>query len=143
MEYEWVFSVDRVDWEEVSELYRLAPLNDTPPGEFRVRFSNSEHACFVYDRGRLIAAGRAIADGNDCFYIADVAVHPDYQGKGVGTAVMRYLMGRSPGHQKMILYTVPGKEGFYHKLGFRRMTTAMALFEDQDWAAERGLIEED
>ena len=31
--------------------------------------------------------------------------------------------------------------GFYEKLGFRHMRTAMAIFADQDSAAERGLIE--
>lgn len=29
-------------------------------------------------------------------------------------------------HRKIILYAAPGKDTFYLKLGFRRMTTAMA-----------------
>jgi hypothetical protein len=47
------------------------------------------------------------------------------------------------GHRKIILYAAAGKEGFYHKLGFRRMKTAMAIFHDQDQAVERGVIEAD
>ncbi len=35
-----------------------------------------------------------------------------------------------------------GKEGFYRKLGFRRMLTAMAKFEDQDRAVRTGLVED-
>ena len=35
----------------------------------------------------------------------------------------------------------PGKEGFYHRLGFRRMKTAMARFEDQQAQIDRGIIE--
>jgi hypothetical protein len=38
---------------------------------------------------------------------------------------------------------VPGKEPFYRQLGFRRMCTAMAIFEDQAAAAARGYIQDD
>jgi ribosomal protein S18 acetylase RimI-like enzyme len=37
---------------------------------------------------------------------------------------------------------VPGKEPFYKKLGFKRMSTAMAIFEDQAAAQERGYVNE-
>lgn len=46
----------------------------------------------------------------------------------------------SRGHKKIILYAVPGKEGFYRQLGFERMLTAMAIFEDQAAAFERGYL---
>ena len=46
------------------------------------------------------------------------------------------------GHRKIILYAVPGKEGFYRKLGFKRMTTAMTIFDDQARAMENGYINE-
>jgi hypothetical protein len=46
----------------------------------------------------------------------------------------------SRGHPKIILYSVPGKEPFYRKLGFKRMNTAMAIFDDQALALERGYV---
>src|SRR5690606_24134442 len=96
--------------------------------------------CFVYDSGRLIAAGRALADGKDCSYICDVAVHRDYQGRGFGKEAVSQLMTLSEGHKKSILYAAPGKEPFYRKLGFKRMTTAMAIFANQAQALENGLV---
>lgn len=51
-------------------------------------------------------------------------------------------MALSKGHKKIILYAVPGKEPFYRKFGFRRMLTAMAIFENQAQALERGYISE-
>jgi hypothetical protein len=36
------------------------------------------------------------------------------------------------------VYSVPGKEGFYKKLGFLRLLTAMAVFRDKDAALKRG-----
>ncbi|GIK58269.1 MAG: hypothetical protein BroJett015_39320 [Chloroflexota bacterium] len=90
----------------------------------------------------MIGAGRALADGVDCSYICDVAVHPDYQGQGIGKAIVSRLMELSQGHRKIILYAAPGKEPFYRKLGFRRMKTAMAIFQNQAHALEQGLVEE-
>jgi hypothetical protein len=51
------------------------------------------------------------------------------------------LVASAEGHKKIILYAVPGKEPFYRKLGFRRMLTAMAIFESPAQAAERGYVE--
>jgi hypothetical protein len=38
---------------------------------------------------------------------------------------------------------VPGKEPFYRKFGFLRMTTAMAIFANQQQQLERGYLSED
>jgi ribosomal protein S18 acetylase RimI-like enzyme len=96
--------------------------------------------CFVYDAGKLVAAGRALADGVDCSYICDVAVHPEYQGKGLGKQVVTKLMEFSRNHRKIILYAAVGKESFYRKLGFKRMATAMAIFKNQAQALNDGLL---
>jgi ribosomal protein S18 acetylase RimI-like enzyme len=141
MDHEWVFSAGAVDWQQLADLYRIAPLGQRAPADLEVCFSNSRYVCFVYDGGRLIGAGRALADGLDCSYIADIAVHPDYQGTGIGKRIVARLIELSAGHRKIILYAAPGKEDFYRKLGFRRMTTAMALFDDQDAAVSRGVLE--
>ena len=49
-------------------------------------------------------------------------------------------MDLSRGHKKIILYANPGTEGFYAKLGFLRMNTAMAIWQDQARAVESGLL---
>lgn len=140
MALEWTYSSEHVDWDELSRLYLAAPLGQEAPSDLRVAFSNSMFTCFAYDSGRLIAVGRAVADGRDCSYISSVAVHPDYQGKGIGREVVSRLITLSKGHKKIILYAAPGKEPFYRKLGFKRMATAMAIFQDQSRALEDGLL---
>lgn len=140
MAIEWVYSAGNVDWEELSRLYLAAPLGHREPADLRVAFSNSMFKCFAYDSGSLIAVGRALADGRDCSYICDVAVHPDYQGRGLGKAVVTTLVDFSKDHKKIILYAAPGKEPFYRKLGFKRMATAMAIFQNQARALENGLL---
>jgi ribosomal protein S18 acetylase RimI-like enzyme len=138
----WVFEQQFIDWDELSNLYRIAPLGDKKPADLKVSFSNSMFKCFIFDNERLVGAGRALADGVDCSYICDIAVHPDFQGRGLGKGIITKLKDLSAGHRKIILYANPGAEGFYKKLGFKRMRTAMAIFHDQDQAMMTGLIDE-
>lgn len=137
---EWQFSSQNIDWQELSDLYLTAPLGHKDPADLQIVFSNSLFKCFVYESGKLIAAGRALADGRDCSYICDVAVHPQHQGRGLGRELVAKLVDLSRNHRKIILYAAPGKEGFYRKLGFKRMATAMAIFQNQAQAVEDGLL---
>ena len=142
MALEWKHSTEGVDWEELSALYRAAPLGDKSAAHLQKVFSNSMFKCFVYENAHLVAAGRALADGGDCAYICDIAVLPSLQGTGLGTQVVSHLVERSRGHKKIILYAVPGKEPFYKKFGFLHMKTAMAIFENQPQQVERGYLGE-
>ena len=143
MALDWTYTSEHVDWEELYRLYLAAPLGHESPSDLKVAFSNSMFQCFAYDSGRLIAVGRAVADGRDCSYISGVAVHPDHQGHGIGREVVSRLVALSKGHKKIILYAAPGKEPFYRKLGFERMATAMAIFQNQAQALDDGLLMEE
>jgi ribosomal protein S18 acetylase RimI-like enzyme len=139
----WKSDLTGVDWDALSHLYRIAPLGEKKPEDLRTSFGNSRYTCLVFDGTTLVGAGRVLADGVDCAYVCDVAVHPDYQRLGLGKQLIERLRDRSAGHRKIILYASPGKEGFYAKLGFRRMRTAMAIFANQASAIETGLVEGD
>lgn len=141
---DWVLDKNAdIDWNALSNLYRIAPLGEKKPEDLAISFGNSRYLCLVFDGATLAGAGRVLADGVDCAYICDVAVHPDYQGLGLGKQIIERLRDLSAGHRKIILYARPGKEGFYAKLGFRRMRTAMAIFANQASAIETGLVEGD
>jgi ribosomal protein S18 acetylase RimI-like enzyme len=140
MDFSWTYDHSEVNWDELSELYRIAPLGEKSPRDLSTVFLNSRFKCFVYTNKTLVGAGRALADGVDCSYICDVAVHPEYQGLKLGRKIIEKLVTFSKGHSKIILYANPGKEGFYRKLGFQKMKTAMAIFSDKKHARESGLI---
>lgn len=142
MALEWADSPDAVDWNALSALYKAA-LGDKPADVLETVFANSRYCCFVSDEGRIVGAGRALADGIDTSYICDVAVLPEYQGTGLGKEIVGKLVALSRDHKKILLYAVPGKEPFYRKFGFRRMTTAMALFADPGMAQKNGYIDVD
>ena len=134
----WTQTIDAVDWDEMSELYRIAPLGAKSAEWLKTAYSNSMFRSLAFDGDRLIAAGRAVADGVDCSYLCDIVVHPSCQGLGLGKALVRRLVDLSRGHRKIILYAVPGREPFYAQFGFRRMNTAMAIFSDPRKAAADG-----
>ena len=142
MTLEWTEALDAVNWDELSALYKVAPLGDKPAANLKIVFTNSRYRCFVKDDGCIVGVGRALADGVDTSYICDVAVLPAYQGTGLGKQIVGKLVELSRGHKKILLYAVPGKEPFYRKFGFARMKTAMAIFDDQALAKERGYVDE-
>lgn len=137
----WFFDQGAIIWHELAALYRIAPLGNKKADELQIAFTNSMFKCFVRDNELLVGAGRAVADGIDCAYLCDVAVHPDFQRRGLGREIITRLMELSRGHKKIILYANPGSEGFYRKFGFLRMQTAMAVFKDRERAITRGLLE--
>jgi ribosomal protein S18 acetylase RimI-like enzyme len=139
---QWLFEDGGIDWEELSELYRIAPLGNKPAEHLKQTYANSRYKCFILDHGQIIGAGRVVGDGRDTAYLCDVVVHPERQGEGLGKALVLKLKELSAGHRKIILYANPGKEDFYRKLGFRLMLTAMAIFEDEERAIKTGLVED-
>ena len=136
----WVANYNTIDWDELSNLYKIAPLGDKPPSMLKTAFNNSAFTYFVYDSQKLIGVGRALADGVDSAYLCDIAIHPEYQGIGLGKAITQKLLDDVKGYSKVILFANIGKEGFYEQLGFSKMTTAMAIFKNQDMAREKGLV---
>ena len=139
-DYRWVEDADRVSWEELSQLYRIAPLGNKPPSALATVFGHSMFVRFLYAGDQLVGAGRALADGLDCAYIADVAVHPDHQSRGLGSEIIRRLSEATRGPKKIILYANPGTEGFYRRLVFLPRNTAMAIWDDPEAAIRSGVL---
>ena len=83
-----------------------------------------EDARMALDDGQVAGIGRVVGDGRIAFFIKDLVVLPQYQGDGVGTAVLRALITRIRehccNHAYIGLMATPGKESFYEEHGFLR-----------------------
>ena len=132
---------DGVDWDVLADIYARAPLAVRNAAEVKRAFANSYLCCFAWVDGQLVGAARAMSDGVYYATVMDVAVDPGYQGAGIGRKMMSALLRRLP-VQKVYLTTVPGKEGFYEKLGFLHETNAMGLFplSAREKAVELGVL---
>ena len=129
-----------VDWEIVSRTLQRVGMAFYEPEMHRKAFENSHTTVFVYDGDQLVGFGRAISDNAYQAAIYDMAVVPEYQGKGIGSTMMEQLLNRLR-HCNVILYAAVGKEPFYEKMGLRRMKTGMALFKNASKMQENGFTD--
>lgn len=86
-----------------------------------------EHTLFrvsIYDGNEIVAMARMIGDMGLNYYIKDVVVKPEYQGKGIGRLLINELLkfikenGISDTNIFVELCAMPDKIPFYEKFGF-------------------------
>lgn len=142
MPISWSNDIESLDWQALELLYRKVPLGNKSAAHLQTVFTNSRLGCFACDGTQLMAAGRAMADGADCSYIADLAVMSEHQGSGLDKEVVSRRVEASSDHKKIILCMAPGKEGSYKKRCFPEMLTALALFKDGQAGLARGHLGE-
>ncbi len=129
------------DWEALSGLYERTGFSKKSIARLKNVFGNSQYQVFAYQNNVLIGAARAFTDGGDCAVICDVSVSEELQGKGIGKEMTARLLEMIGPHERVMLFSTLGKEGFYKQFGFGLMTTGMCLFKNQKGAIEVGYIE--
>ncbi len=86
-----------------------------------------EHTLFrvsVFDGSRIVAMARIIGDLGLDYYIKDVIVRPEYQGKGIGrlliNEILRFINDHGVEGTEIFveLCAMPDKIPFYEKFGF-------------------------
>jgi ribosomal protein S18 acetylase RimI-like enzyme len=77
--------------------------------------------CMIH-KDQVIGCGRVVGDGGIYFYIQDIIVLPEFQGRGLGRrimdAVMGYLSSHAHSNAFIGLMAAKGVSGFYEKYGF-------------------------
>jgi GNAT superfamily N-acetyltransferase len=77
----------------------------------------------VWDQ-RVVGCGRVVGDDGVYFYVQDVLVLPEYQGRGVGRAIMdaimKFLKSRATKSAFIGLMAAKDVAEFYEKYGFAR-----------------------
>ena len=140
MDVQFSNDVEKISWEKLAQVVELAPLGKRDSRKLELAFRNSGVRCFASAGDRLIGAGRAVSDGVWRAAIYDVVVHPEFQGKGVGTQIVRRLV-QETNVEVIMLFSAPDQVAFYNKLGFRNMKTAMAIMSEPNLRREKGFIE--
>ena len=86
--------------------------------------------------GKVIGMGRLVGDGAMYWYLQEIIVLPEYQGRGIGKSIVNRLIEHIkseavPGTIIEIgLTAVKGKEPFYEKLGFSVCSTGMKKWRE-------------
>jgi len=96
--------------------------------------SNSAALVSAWVGRELVGIGNAITDGYLVVYYPHMLVHPRYQGRGIGSEMMKRLMDKYEGfHQHMLVADGRAIE-FYKKCGFTRAgkTESMWIYAGDD-----------
>ena len=94
-----------------------------PSPETHLRLLNaSDHAILAIDEtaGRVVGFVTAISDGVLSAYIPHLEVRPEYQGQGIGSELMRRMLGRLGTLYMVDLLCDEEVQPFYERLGMRR-----------------------
>lgn len=87
-----------------------------------VALANSHYCVVAVLDERVVGMGRIVGDAALFFYIQDVLVVPDVQGRGVGRLIMDGLMSwieeHAPPNAFVGLFSAEGKAPFYEQYGF-------------------------
>ncbi len=92
-------------------------------------------------QGRLVATARANSDGARHAYVADVAVAPEYRGRGLGEAVVRLLL-EHPAVRGAGLLRLATKDAqpFYERFGFEPEEQVQSAFPMARLLLRRGVV---
>ena len=124
-------STDKVpNAREVLDLFKRlnwAKMDYRDPERFQRALENSYPLVTAWDGSRLAGICRAITDGECTAYITAVGVEPDYQGGGIGTALIERALELLEGYDTIALITGLDKVEYWEKFGFVHFEGGMML----------------
>jgi ribosomal protein S18 acetylase RimI-like enzyme len=108
--------------------------SDPPSAEALLRIlQGSAHAVLARlgPAGEVVGFITAISDGVSCAYIPHLEVRPDFQGQGVGSELVRRLLGRLGELYMIDLVCDRDLAPFYERLSFRPGTAMVIRHYDR------------
>jgi GNAT superfamily N-acetyltransferase len=110
-----------VGWEAVSN-FDAAPVS----------LQHSLFGSVATQAGQVVGIGRIVGDGALYFYIQDVAVRPEHQGRGLGRQIMQRLMGylrlHPPPKAFVGSFAAGASRQLYERFGFQSYPEMMGIF---------------
>jgi GNAT superfamily N-acetyltransferase len=93
----------------------------------RILLRSYVHFSVHNDNGRLIAFVNVISDGIADAFLVDLMVHPDFQGRGIGQALVNQAIEglRADGIRAIQVIFEPHLEPFYRACGFHIMQSGI------------------
>ena len=111
---------------EILRLYRSVGWTayTDQPEVLRKGFESSMLTLAAYEGNQLLGIIRAVGDGHTIVFVQDILVFPEYQRKGIGTALLQAMLDRYSHVRQIELATdnTPKTIAFYKAMGFCEMS---------------------
>lgn len=127
----------QVEWQEGQQLAFLTWQFDLQRREYDTRFPDAEYNLILIDgqpAGRIWIGGDA-----EQIRLLDIALLPQYQNRGAGTALLRRLMDQAARARKPLRHMVfvlnNDAHRFYERLGFK-IIDDLGAYKHMEWQAE-------
>lgn len=121
---------NRLDLDEVIELYRSSTLGERRPVDARDRMramiETANLVITAWDGPLLVGIARSLTDFVYCTYLSDLAVRLSHQRQGIGRELTRRTQERAP-QAMLILLAAPKAVDYYPRIGFTRHESAWIL----------------
>lgn len=94
------------------------------PEVLRKGFESSMLTLAAYEGDQLIGIIRTVGDGHTVVFVQDILVFPEYQRKGIGSALLQAILDRYSHVRQIELATDNTSKtiAFYKSMGFREMS---------------------
>ena len=120
-----------IDLQQLQQLFQQTAFwaSDRRTEDWEIAIRNSKPVVGVWDGDRLIGFARATSDGIYRATLWDVAIHPDYQGAGLGRKLVEtVLMHPHVNRVERVYLTTTHQQSFYERIGFEcNSSTTMVL----------------
>ena len=120
-----------VELEQLQELYRASTLAERRPVEDLKRFSRmiaeANLTVTAWDEALLVGISRTLTDFAWVAYLADLAVHREYQRRGIGRELIRHTKAELTAECKIVLLAAPDATSYYPHIGFKAHNSAWIL----------------
>jgi predicted N-acetyltransferase YhbS len=113
---------NNLDVDKVIELYRISTLGERRPiGNrelIRAMLDNADIIVTAWDDAKLVGLARTLTDYSYVAYLADLAVHIDYQKQGIGKSLVEKTRQQLEPTCFITLLAAPDANDYYAKIGF-------------------------
>ncbi|MHB8455635.1 MAG: GNAT family N-acetyltransferase [Acidiferrobacterales bacterium] len=118
------------------ELLRESTLGERRPVDDRNcmdgMVKNSNLMVTAWSHGKLIGIARSMTDFHYACYLSDLAVHREYQKKGIGKRLQIMTQEKLGPKCKLILVAAPAANSYYEHIGYKNNPGCWVLDREQN-----------
>lgn len=94
------------------------------PAALRNGFANSLLTLVAYEEATLLGLIRVVGDGHTVVFVQDILVRPQFQRRGIGSALLQAVLNQYANVRQIELLTddTPKTTAFYRSMGFKELT---------------------